>query len=344
MNFIRTFFYSTLVACLIYFVAVLILIDAPVRAEYWVGEMIAIKKDLVKRFAGKRKIIIAGGSATLFAIDAEYASRQLETPVINFGLHAELRLGKILQEAGAVVERNDMLVLALEPPYFDCHEKSSEWHVKNIIGWDHDAWKQMGFWEKAKFISLISPTTFGEMIVADIQRRFFPAQIYDRLITFDQPLVLSKFRAGRRPSTFQYSAYNLDAHGDILQTDGAEFKDIGRDVRTPRHVCAETKNQLVSFVRAMEGKGVRVYFSNTPYIASGVGKDEIRKYEAVFQKELAPVGCFLDKREDLIFDRKYFFNSDLHLNNKGRALRTDLLVSAIGQIGITGSCPSAPST
>jgi hypothetical protein len=61
MNFIRIFFYSTLVACLTYFAAALALIDAPVRAEYWVGEMIAIKKDLVKRYAGKRKIIIAGG-------------------------------------------------------------------------------------------------------------------------------------------------------------------------------------------------------------------------------------------------------------------------------------------
>jgi len=130
----------------------------------------------------------------------------------------------------------------------------------------------------------------------------------------------------------------------MLQTDGAIFKKPGRDVRTPGHVCAETKKQLISFIGAMEGKGVRVYFSNTPYLASGVGKDEIRKYESGFQNELGPVGCFIDKREDLVFDRKYFFNSDLHLNDVGRALRTDLLITAIRKIAIAGSCPSVPGT
>lgn len=344
MKFIKIFFVSTLVACLIYFVLVLMLIDAPIRAEYWVGEMIVIKQNLVKGYSGKRKIIIAGGSGTLFGIDAEYASKQLDMPAINFGLHAELRLGKILQEVSAVVERSDLVVLSLEPPYFDCHEKPSEWQVKNIIGWDHAAWKQMSYWEKAEFIALVSPTTFGEMIIADIQKRFFPARIDDRLIALDKSLALSKFRARTRPLVFGYSAYHLDDHGDILQTDGAKFKGIGRDVRTPRHVCAETGNQLSGFVRAMEGKGVQVYFANTPYIASGVGKEEVRKNEYGFQKEFISVGCFIDKREDLVFDRKYFFNSDLHLNNEGRALRTDLLITAIRKIAIAGSCSSLPST
>jgi len=70
MKFIQSFFISTLIAFISYYTLVLILIDAPVPAEYWVGEMLIIKKELVKKHAGKNKIIIAGGSSTLFGIDA----------------------------------------------------------------------------------------------------------------------------------------------------------------------------------------------------------------------------------------------------------------------------------
>lgn len=338
MKYIQIFFASALVACLPYYALVLILIDAPISTEYWVGEMITIKKELVKEYAGKNKIIIAGGSSALFGIDAEFASKQLDMPVINFGLHAGLKLEKILQEVSTVVEKGDILVLPLEPPYYDCNEKLSAWQVENIIGWDHDVWKKMGYLEKGAFIALISPSTLGRMIFADIQRKFIPDSINDRLSSQDKALVLSKFRVHTMPVNFEYSAYHLDNHGDMRQTEGAHFKGNGWDVSKPNHVCAETASQLVSFVGSMRKKGVYVYFANTPYITSGVSKDEVRKDELSFKKEFISVGCFIDKREDLIFDRKYFFNTNLHLNAEGRALRTDLFINTIRKNVLSGTC------
>jgi hypothetical protein len=338
MKFIQIFFASAVAACLTYFVAVLILIDAPIPTEYWVGEMITIKKALAKEYSGKTKLIIAGGSSTLFGIDAEHVSKQLDFPVINFGLHAGLRLEKILQEVSFVVEPGDFLVLPLEPPYYDCHEKLSAWHVENIIGWDHDVFQKKSYAEKAEFVTLVPPSTFGLMIVADIQRKFFPARINDRLTSLDNALVLSKFRTRTMPLAFEYSAYHLDDHGDMLRTEGAHFKGAVLDVSNPSHVCDKTANQLESFVGSMKMKGVHVYFANTPYIASGVGKDEVRKDELGFQKEFTSVGCFIDKREDLIFDRKYFFNTNLHLNAEGRAIRTDLFINAIRKNVLSGTC------
>ena len=134
MKFIQAFFVSTILAGVIYYTVVLLAIDAPVPAEYWVGEMITIKKALVKDHAGKSKIIVAGGSSTLFGIDAEYASKSLDMPVINFGLHAGLRLERILQLVSSVVERGDIVVLPLEPPYYDCNTQLNSGHVTNIIG------------------------------------------------------------------------------------------------------------------------------------------------------------------------------------------------------------------
>lgn len=79
----------------------------------------------------------------------------------------------------------------------------------------------------------------------------------------------------------------------------------------------------------MKKRGVDVYFANTPYVAAGVSRDKVRMYELRFQKEFASIGCFIDNREDLIFDRRYFFDSAMHLNADGRAIRTKLFVNSV---------------
>jgi hypothetical protein len=338
MKFIKLFFASVVVTCVTYFVGVLLLIDAPIQAEYWVSEMITIKKELTKEYAGKTKLIIAGGSSALFGIDAEYASKRLDMPVINFGLHAGLRLGKVLQEVSSVAESGDFLVLTLEPTYYNCHKKLSEWQVENIIGWDHDAWEKMSYMEKAEFVTLVSPSTFGRMLVADIQRKFFPTSTKDRLNSLDHSLVLSKFRTRPTPLAFEYSAYHLDNHGDMLRTEGTYFKGAGWDESEPKHLCAQTASELNQFVYNMKKKGVSVFFANTPYIAAGVNNKKIRNDEISFQKEFIHDSCFIDKREDLVMDRKFFFNTNLHLNAEGRAYRTDLFINSIQQNVLTETC------
>lgn len=336
MKFISSFFVSAILACVAFYATVFLLIDAPIKAEYWVSEMITIKKELVKEYTGKRKIIVGGGSSTLFGIDAKQASESLNMPVINFGLHAGLPLQKILQELGAVVEYGDLLILPLEPKYYECNTKLTSWQVTNIIAWDHSVWKEMNILEKLKFVTLVSPTILGQMFVADILKKFHPMTLSDRLTTLDPSLVLTKFHARTAPSAFAYSAYNLDNLGDMLGGEAAKFKRQGDDISKLTHVCDKTATILVNFVDRMKKRAVRVYFANTPYIASETGPTT--NNELNFLKEFSHIGCFIDRREDLIFDRKFFFNSPLHLNTEGRSLRTDAFISAIRKNVLSGSC------
>ncbi|MFZ2312052.1 MAG: hypothetical protein WAV82_05495 [Methylobacter sp.] len=329
MKFIQSFFISAFVASVVYYSTILTLLDAPVPAEYWVGEMIFIKKELVKAYKGKSKIIVAGGSSTLFGIDADYASKQLGMPVINFGLHAGLRLDKIFKEVSAVVESGDFLILTLEPYYYDCNTQFSAWQVNNIVGWDHDAWKDMSHLEKSRFLSSVSPTLFASMLLADFEKRFYPSAVSDRLATTNQTMVLSRFHSRVISSSFEYSAYQLDYLGDMQQAVGSQFSGQSFDIRKPLHICEGTKNYLIEFVNDMRDKGVRVYFANTPYINSDIDRDEIEKGESGFLKELSSVGVMIDQRKDVFFDRKYFFNTDLHLNTEGRRLRTSSFIKAV---------------
>ena len=332
MKFIKAFFVTAFFSAVLYYSTILLCIDAPVKAEYWVAELITAKKELAGQFAGKKKIIVAGGSSTLFGISAEQASAQLNVPVLNFGMHAGMKLDKILQIVSPWAEHGDILVLPLEPGYYDCNDKPNSWQVTNIIGWDHDSWKQMSLLQKSEFITLISPSLAGEMVVAGFQRKFQPEQVANRLTTLDEPLVLAKFRARTDPGKLVYSAYNINNHGDLLNTEGLQYDGPGVAYGGPSHVCEKTASYLIHFVEIMKAKGVQVYFANVPYIASDGSIDAMRRGEWNFRNAMSRIGIVIDRRENLIFERKYFLDGLLHLTNGGRVLRTDLFVKDMSRL------------
>jgi hypothetical protein len=342
MKFIQLFFISALIACISYYSVVLILIDAPIPAEYWVGEMLIIKKELVKKHAGKNKIIIAGGSSTLFGIDAEYASKQLGLPVINFGLHAALSQKKMLEEVSAIVDSGDILILAFEPQYYGC-KKLNAWQVNNIIGWDHNAWRGMSYLEKIDFVTSVSFTTFTGMLQADFQKRYYPSEVSERLATLDRATVLSRLRSRNIPISLTYTSfpYHLDDFGDIQRIEEAKYFGKVVDIGMPKHICGDVKSYLITFVNEMKKKGGHVYFANTPYIASETNTYGAKQSESGFLDEFASVGCMIDSRQDLIFDRKYFYDTALHLNAEGRRLRTNLIIKAIQNNVLSGICGNA---
>jgi len=86
---------------------------------------------------------------------------------------------------------------------------------------------------------------------------------------------------------------------------------------------------------------VRVYFANVPYIASETNTFGVKQSESGFLEELVSVGCMIDRRQDLIFDRKYFFDTRLHLNAEGRRLRTNLIIKAIQNNVFSGTSVNA---
>src|ERR1035437_6583536 len=73
---VRRYFFRTIAVAAIYlalYFSVCLFLPAPISAEYWVRELIGIKRILANSIVSPR-IIILGGSSTLFSIDA----RQIE--------------------------------------------------------------------------------------------------------------------------------------------------------------------------------------------------------------------------------------------------------------------------
>jgi hypothetical protein len=267
MRFLTVFLATTAVTAIAYFALALALAPAPIAAEYWIREMIVIKRDIAKHYAGQQKIIIASGSSTLFSIDAQQLGNELHIPVINYGLHAGLSLQTILGEAEAAAEPGDTILLPLEDTYYCTSMQPSSWQIRNSIAWDQTQWASWTVSERIQAIRQFNATLLPELVQARLRQAFKPQSIHDRLAAFDDTGILAKFAAGTKPTTFAYSAYNLDKLGDMQLNDGAHFQKLGGRIDMPTRICPRSMQLLESFVARLRQKQISTYFAHSPYLA-----------------------------------------------------------------------------
>ena len=330
MRYLSILFSTTLITALTYFSLSLLLIPAPIAAEYWVREMIAIKKDLAQQYSGRRKMIVAGGSGVIFNVDTRQLGEDLGVPVLNMGLHAGLALKSILDFAGAAAEPGDTIILIPEPPYY-FREEPTHWQARNTMAWNAGEWRSLGLADRIHSVALLAPSILVELAEARLRRAFFPESIAERLKALDDEATLARFGAAPEPTGFAYSAYHLDTLGNMRKTDGALYEDIPPFLPTWKvEMTTEVAETFRRFAEDMARKGVALYFANTPFLANPkLSRKKIAAASAFLAREVAPFGPMLDSYFDVMFERKLFFNTQMHLNAEGRAIRTRRLAEAI---------------
>lgn len=329
MRYLIILIIATISAAAIYLSLALMLTPAPIPAEYWVREMIVIKKHIAQKYRGQRKIIIASGSAALFDIDAGQLGGELGIPVINFGLHAGLSLKTILEETKSISEQNDIIVLPLEPHYY-CINEPTNWQVMNTIAWEPDRWKRLPIIDQIKAITGLNPTIIWVLAAARIQESLLPQSIADRLFAMDDKKILARYYDRSEPIAFAYSAYHLDAFGTMQKTNGSYYVGIPRSPEKKIDICPKSWQLLREFTADMASNNIGVYFANIPYVETkNMNKARVEEVDSIFAKELSQIGSVLDDKHQLIFSRELFYNTDLHLNTEGRRLRTKMLANAI---------------
>jgi hypothetical protein len=332
MRYLTAFACSFLLALIGYISLIPVLGPTPVTAEYWVQELLVIKRDIVKKYANERKIIIASGSSTLFSIDAKLLSEQLGLPVINFGLMGGMPLERILEETDAASSRNDIVVLPLEPDYY-CREEITgfeEWVLRNALAWDRAYWSKLSFYDRLTAIRHLGFKFPLEMLVARFDTVFRPVNIQPRLFTLNDAAVLNKFAKPPPLADNLYSVYSMSPFGDIRNTTDSDYTGEPRRADRPIKICTQTLERLKAFTSQQKAKGVSVFFANTPYVAiDGLDSVAVNQASKQFSTALSTVAPVLDDRNTLIFNREFFLNSALHLNANGRELRTIQLLSKL---------------
>ena len=112
---------------LIFMSAVRIQLGVPTASSAWVHEIIERKQRAAQSITAP-KLVLLGGSGTLFGIKASVLEAELGTPVINCGLHAGLGMDFILREGKKMLKPGDTVILFPEYELLSFGEKNRrEW-------------------------------------------------------------------------------------------------------------------------------------------------------------------------------------------------------------------------
>jgi hypothetical protein len=329
MRFLGILLASCLASACAYFGLAFALSPAPIAAEYWVREMIVVKRSIARRYQGTRKVIIASGSAGLFGIDSGQLGREIGTAALNFGMHAAMSLERILDEAAGAAGTGDAVVLTLEPHYY-CARGPTDWQARSAIAWDRQQWREWSTLDRLKAMASLNPAVLLEIVTVRVRNASSSRTLSKRVATLDDARVLAAFAAAPEPETFAYSAYHLDRLGNMRRTEGAKFHERARSAAADTVVCPESLELLRGFVSRMRRHGIVVRIAHTPYVADGQPPTErVVAASSRFVEQMAPIAPVLDTRADVLLPREMFFNTDLHLNARGREIRTHRLAAAI---------------
>ena len=115
------------IGLLIFMFAVRIQLGVPTASSAWVHDLIE-RKQIAAQSIKAPKLVLLGGSGTLFGLKASVLEAELGIPVINGGLHAGLGMDCILREGKKMLRPGDAVMLFPEYELLSFGEKNRrEW-------------------------------------------------------------------------------------------------------------------------------------------------------------------------------------------------------------------------
>lgn len=172
-------------------------LGVPTTSSAWINEIIGRKEKSANAIV-QPKLVLLGGSATLFGIKASVIESELGVPVINGGLHAGLGMACILRVGKKMLRPGDTVMLFPEYELLNFGEKNRlEWaaitYLDFMLSRDVDYYLALPLKDQIE-IALMTPL---DRIGRGIRGKWLPEQI----------MPASEYNP--------YDVVCLDAHGDM---------------------------------------------------------------------------------------------------------------------------------
>lgn len=291
---------------------------APLRAEYWLRDAIAIKRKAAEDVAA-RKLLLVGGSSGLFGLRAVELGRVVQLNAINECTHAGLPLSWHLDNARQVLKRGDVVLLHLEYEYYgSCDDVIDEWYVSQLLTWMWPEYVKMSVADQARVLFHVPPSRVFAGAFARCARR---------AISRNYPYRVS-------PASYAYTDVlcidNIDERGDLKMIPQSPISSLPSDVKyaVPCGTTGRRSDRIRLLLEFIDWCGLntnRVLVCWPPTIREsldGVSATE-RAYLADVSQVLAGRGAvLLGAPSDFSYPRTLFYNTLYHLNARGREVHS----------------------
>lgn len=120
----------------------LLQLGEPLSSAAWMKSAYAIKHARAAE-VGRPKVLLVGGSSTLFSLDSRQLQQAWERPVVNFGANAALGLRYILASARPYLQPGDLVLMPLEYNLYQDSGTPNDQLLDYIVGQDPDYWRAL---------------------------------------------------------------------------------------------------------------------------------------------------------------------------------------------------------
>jgi len=310
LRFILRFFIAFFVLFVVWIGIVFFQTGRDTRMSQWVYDVYVKKTAIADGIKGKKLVIVAGSNA-LFGCDSKMLSEAFDIPVVNYGVNAGVYLPYILYKARGVINSGDIVVLPLEYSMYNYDGVPNIQMIDYIFSRDRDA-----------FFSLSAIEQFYMVWNITFKR------LYDGYMTL----------GGTRVTAGLYGAHNVDRYGDqIGATKKAKSQAIVDELnRLKANHFGEEYNKdslgwkyIEKFVKWCDARGVKTVFMPSTLLKfdSYFSEDKERWFYENLANEVRKKGwVYVGNPYDYMYDIKYYFNTDFHLTDEGRKMRTKRMI------------------
>ena len=282
----------------------------PVYSETFVGEL-SEKYDRLVSIEDK-KLVVIGGSSVAFGLDSEMCERELGMPTVNFGLYANLGTKLMLDLSRANISEGDIIVIA---PEMNEQTLSLYFNQDTAMQALDGNFRLLRDIDSENYESLVG-ASFG-----------FSSDKLGYLLSGEMPKnsgAYSKEYFNEQGDNTYPRPYNvMTAVGRTITLD---FCYDGTDEQTSEY--EEFIDYLNEYADYAKERGATVYFSFPPMNKASFTDYNTEETIYAFYENLATSLHFrvISNINDYIMDEGYFFDSEFHLNDAGKTVRTAHLI------------------
>jgi hypothetical protein len=295
---------------------------------FWIDQLYQRKlRSLAARPSSKGpRLLIFGGSATLFGVDAEFIEKELRVPTVNFATHAGLGLDYQISRLERTAEKGDSVLLC---PEFEAFVDTDT---------PTDILREYAFSHDKRYLFALTPKVALENL--------FLAPSTDYLDSIARWNLRLTGRDEPDPSEIRhrhsYSVMQLSPNGDMR--DLALTRDPVPQ-GFPKTFTAHARDSLANAGRWCRRHNVRLLLAWANHVnpPSPVQPGDLVIYPLVAQFCQEQGISIVGPPEDSIYPKELFIDSIYHLNEIGRRIHTEKLIGHLREL-FGGKAPAGAKT
>lgn len=291
-------------------------VSRPTLSSQWIADVYEMKTSAAQQIEGNKIVIVAGSNA-LFGVNSKMIEEAYTMPVVNFGVNAGLLLPYVLLKSQSVLKRGDIVIMPLEYHFYTYDGVPNAQMMDQIWSRDPSFFWKLSLKEQWYMVWM---TPFRRVVEG------FLAQ------------------GGKKMMCGPYGYQNLDERGDQTHTSAQEAQQWDYDwdalkKEFPRHYGADSKKNLEGLqwlrryaVWAKENGILLIVTPPTMMKDKSYYDDPVERqfYDGLKQRVEGIGIAFIGNPYDSMYTREMYFNTDYHLNDKGRERWTRHLINDVG--------------